>query len=141
MEEGGWAKHTSSMNILKIKGSILPSQVREIAVKEVKSINFIKNCRACFHSQRKVRSLKIGTMLCMSSKKRSAKSILREKSLFSLTNFPGWHRNAQVFWRLWNTLWNQHFSRMDNIILIVCGSAANWIIRKSLITRVVYMED
>lgn len=27
-------------------------------------------------------------------------------------------------------LWNQHLSRMDNIILIVCGSAANWIIRK-----------
>lgn len=27
-------------------------------------------------------------------------------------------------------LWNQYFSHMNNIILIVCGSAANWIIKK-----------
>lgn len=27
-------------------------------------------------------------------------------------------------------IWNQYFSRMNNIILIVCGSAANWIIKK-----------
>lgn len=27
-------------------------------------------------------------------------------------------------------LWNQYFSHMRNVILVVCGSAANWIIRK-----------
>ena len=27
-------------------------------------------------------------------------------------------------------LWNQHFSLLTNVILIVCGSAANWIIKK-----------
>ena len=26
--------------------------------------------------------------------------------------------------------WNQHLSRLNNVILIVCGSAANWIIKK-----------
>lgn len=27
-------------------------------------------------------------------------------------------------------LWNQYFSRMNNVLLIVCGSAANWMIKK-----------
>ncbi len=27
-------------------------------------------------------------------------------------------------------MWNQHFSHMNNLILIVCGSAASWIIKK-----------
>lgn len=27
-------------------------------------------------------------------------------------------------------IWNQYFSHMNNIILVVCGSAANWIIKK-----------
>jgi len=27
-------------------------------------------------------------------------------------------------------IWNQHFSRMSNILVVVCGSAANWIIKK-----------
>src|SRR5262249_7268126 len=32
-------------------------------------------------------------------------------------------------------MWNQHLSRMNNVLLIVCGSAANWIIKKVINNR------
>lgn len=53
-----------------------------------------------------------------------------KKVIIFFDELPWLASNRSGFLPALEYLWNQHFSHMNNVILIVCGSAANWIIKK-----------
>jgi len=55
---------------------------------------------------------------------------LSQKVILFFDELPWLASNRSGFLPALEYLWNQHFSRMNNILLIVCGSAATWIIKK-----------
>jgi len=53
-----------------------------------------------------------------------------KKVIIFFDELPWLASNRSGFLPALEYLWNQHLSHMNNVILIVCGSAANWIIKK-----------
>ncbi len=53
-----------------------------------------------------------------------------KKIILFFDELPWLASNRSGFLPALEYLWNQHLSRMNNILLIVCGSAATWIIKK-----------
>ena len=53
-----------------------------------------------------------------------------QKVILFFDELPWLASNRSGFLPALEYLWNQHFSRMNNVLLIVCGSAATWIIKK-----------
>ena len=54
----------------------------------------------------------------------------QKKSLSFLYELPWLASKCSGFLEALEFLWNQHLSLLNHVILIVCGSAANWIIKK-----------
>lgn len=55
-----------------------------------------------------------------------------EKIVVFIDELPWLDRTGAGFVSALGYFWNQHGSRMNNLILITCGSAASWILRKLL---------
>jgi AAA+ ATPase superfamily predicted ATPase len=53
-----------------------------------------------------------------------------KKIIIFFDELPWLASNRSGFLEALEYLWNQYLSHMRNVILIVCGSAANWIIKK-----------
>lgn len=53
-----------------------------------------------------------------------------KKVIIFFDELPWLATNRSGFLQELEYIWNQHFSHFNNVILIVCGSAANWIIKK-----------
>ncbi len=53
-----------------------------------------------------------------------------KKIILFFDELPWLASNRSGFLPALEYIWNQYFSHMNNVILIVCGSAANWIIKK-----------
>ena len=56
----------------------------------------------------------------------------KEKIVVFIDELPWLDRTGADFIGALAYFWNQHASRMNNVILITCGSAASWILRKML---------
>ena len=56
----------------------------------------------------------------------------KEKIVVFIDELPWLDRTGADFIGALAYFWNQHASRMSNLILITCGSAASWILRKML---------
>ncbi len=59
-----------------------------------------------------------------------AKIDTSKKVIIFFDELPWLASNRSGFLPALEYIWNQYFSHLNNIILIVCGSAANWIIKK-----------
>ena len=55
-----------------------------------------------------------------------------KKSVVFIDEMPWLDRTGAGFVSALAYFWNQHGSRMNNLILVTCGSAASWILRKLL---------
>jgi AAA+ ATPase superfamily predicted ATPase len=53
-----------------------------------------------------------------------------QKVILFFDELPWLASNRSGFLAALEYMWNQHFSQMNHLILIVCGSAASWIIKK-----------
>ncbi|HEX2582755.1 MAG TPA: ATP-binding protein [Chlamydiales bacterium] len=53
-----------------------------------------------------------------------------QKFIFFIDELPWLASPKSGFLSALDYFWNRHFSRLSNVLLIVCGSAAHWIIRK-----------
>lgn len=53
-----------------------------------------------------------------------------KKVILFFDELPWLASNRSGFLQALEYMWNQYLSRLNNVILVVCGSAANWIIKK-----------
>ncbi len=53
-----------------------------------------------------------------------------KKFIFFVDELPWFASPKSGFLAALDYFWNRHFSRLPNVLLIVCGSAAHWIIKK-----------
>ncbi|MBI5274095.1 MAG: ATP-binding protein [Chlamydiales bacterium] len=91
---------------------------------------FTRELQNMFPSQDKIKEPKNWDDALYLLKDAVSKIDITKKVIIFFDELPWLASNRSGFLPALEYLWNQHFSRMNNVILVICGSAANWIIKK-----------
>jgi len=130
MVEGEWAKTYLIHEFFKDKGIYFCVTGSANSNKKLQLRKFYRELKNMFPNLGDSKEPKDWDEALYTLKEALTKIDVAERIIIFFDELPWLASNRSGFLPALEYVWNQYFSHMNNVILIVCGSAAAWIIKK-----------